>query len=45
MSSLGGGIKSRIMGNEDFAMSDLLTSQHDLQYASRNYKFGLIPKV
>jgi len=26
-------------------MSDLLTSQHDLQYASRNYKFGLIPKV
>uniref|UniRef100_A0A7S3H602 PH domain-containing protein n=1 Tax=Spumella elongata TaxID=89044 RepID=A0A7S3H602_9STRA len=45
VSSLGGGIKSRIMGNEDFAMSDLLTSQHDLQYASRNYKFGLIPKV
>lgn len=33
------------MGNEDFAMSDLLTSQYDLQYASRNFKFGLIPKV
>lgn len=45
VSSLGGGLKSAIMGNEDFAMSDLLTSAHDLQYASRNYKFGLIPKV
>lgn len=45
VSSLGGGIKSRIMGNEDFAMSDLLTSTYDLQYASRNFKFGLIPKV
>jgi hypothetical protein len=45
VTSLGGGIKGRIMGNEDFAMSDLLTSAHDLQYASRNFKFGLIPKV
>jgi len=33
------------MGNEDFAMSDLLTSEFDLQYASRNFKFGLVPKV
>jgi hypothetical protein len=33
------------MGNEDFAMSDLLTSEYDLQYASRNFKFGLVPKV
>ena len=38
-------MKSAVMGNEDFAMSDLLTSSHDLQFASRNFKFGLIPKV
>ena len=38
-------MKSAVMGNEDFAMSDLLTSEFDLQYASRNFKFGLVPKV
>jgi len=45
VTSLGSGIKSAVLGNEDFAMSDLLTSPHDLQYASRNFKFGLVPKV
>mmetsp|Transcript_25784 Transcript_25784/g.43020 ORF Transcript_25784/g.43020 Transcript_25784/m.43020 type:complete len:417 (+) Transcript_25784:149-1399(+) len=45
VTSLGSGIKGAVMGNEDFAMSDLLTSTHDLQYASRNFKFGLVPKV
>lgn len=34
-----------MLGNEDFTTQDLLTSPHDLQYASRNFKFGLIPKV
>jgi hypothetical protein len=38
-------MKSSFMGNEDFAMSDLMTSEFDLQYASRNFKFGLVPKV
>jgi hypothetical protein len=26
-------------------MSDAMTSEHDLQYASKNFKFGLVPKV
>ncbi|RYY69128.1 hypothetical protein EON63_24025 [archaeon] len=38
-------MKSAVLGNEDFALSDLLTSEFDLQYASRNFKFGLVPKV
>ena len=38
-------MKSAMMGNEDFAMSDLLTSKDDLQLASRSFKFGLVPKV
>ena len=38
-------VKSAMMGNEDFAMSDLLTSKDDLQLASRSFKFGLVPKV
>ncbi len=33
------------MGNEDFGVKDLMTSEYDLQYASRNFKFGLVPKV
>ncbi len=38
-------MKSSLMGNEDFSMKDLMTSEYDLQYASRNFKFGLVPKV
>jgi hypothetical protein len=38
-------MKSAFVGNEDFAMKDLMKSEFDLQYASRNYKFGLVPKV
>lgn len=45
VTSLSSTMKSAMLGNEDFAMSDLLTSEYDLQYASRNFKFGLIPKV
>lgn len=45
VTSLTTAMKSAVMGNEDFAMSDLLTSEFDLQFASRNFKFGLVPKV
>ena len=45
VTSLTTAMKSAMMGNEDFAMSDLLTSEFDLQFASRNFKFGLVPKV
>mmetsp|Transcript_24624 Transcript_24624/g.26946 ORF Transcript_24624/g.26946 Transcript_24624/m.26946 type:complete len:405 (-) Transcript_24624:255-1469(-) len=38
-------MKSSLMGNEDFGVKDLMTSEYDLQYASRNFKFGLVPKV
>ncbi len=43
--SLAGVMKSAMMGNEDFSMSDAMTSEYDLQYASKNFKFGLVPKV
>lgn len=45
VTSLTSTMKRGVMGNEDFAMSDLLSSKADLQFASRNFKFGLIPKV
>eukprot|EP01038_Epipyxis_sp_PR26KG_P004345 gene4345-6149_t len=45
VTSLSSTVKSAMLGNEDFSMSDLLTSEHDLQLASKNYKFGLLPKV
>ena len=38
-------MKSAVIGNEDFSMSDAMTSEYDLQFASKNFKFGLIPKV
>ncbi len=38
-------MKSAMIGNEDFSMSDAMTSEYDLQFASKNFKFGLIPKV
>jgi len=34
-----------IVGNEDFSMSDLMSSEHDLKYAAKNFKFALVPKV
>ncbi len=43
--SLSSTMKSAMIGNEDFSMSDAMTSEHDLQYASKNFKFGLVPKV
>lgn len=45
VTSLTTAMKSTFMGNEDFSMADLLTAEYDLQYASRNFKFGLVPKV
>jgi hypothetical protein len=45
VTSLTTAMKSAMLGNEDFATGDLLTSEYDLQFASRNYKFGLVPKV
>ena len=45
VTSVSSTVKSAMMGNEDFAMKDLLTSQDDLQLASRSFKFGLVPKV
>ncbi len=45
VTSLTTALKSSMMGNEDFSMKDLLSSEFDLQYASRNFKFGLVPKV
>lgn len=45
VTSLTTALKSTFMGNEDFAMGELLTSEYDLQYASRNFKFGLVPKI
>ncbi len=43
--SLARAMKSRMIGSEDFSISDAMTSEHDLQYASKNFKFGLVPKV
>lgn len=45
VTSLTSAMKSTFMGNEDFSMKDLMTSEYDLQFASRNFKFGLVPKV
>lgn len=45
VTSLGSTMKSAMIGNEDFSVTDLLRSEYDLQFASRNFKFGLLPKV
>lgn len=45
MTSISSTMKSAVLGNEDFSTVDLLTSEYDLQLASRNFKFGLVPKV
>lgn len=43
-------MKSKMLGNDEFSMADLLDSKngeesYDLIYASRHFKFGLVPKV
>lgn len=38
-------MKSKMLGNEDFSVADTMTSEYDLQFAAKNFKFGLIPKV
>ena len=38
-------ISSNVVGNEDFRMGDILSSEYDLKYASKNFKFALVPKV
>jgi hypothetical protein len=45
VTSLTTSIVSSFVGSEDFSVKDLMTSEYDLQNASRNYKFGLVPKV
>ena len=37
--------KSAVMGNDDFSMSDLMSSEYDLAYAAKHFKFALIPKI
>jgi hypothetical protein len=43
--SLSSAMKTAMIGNEDFSLADAMGSEFDLQYASKNFKFGLIPKV
>lgn len=45
VTSLRNTIKSAILGNEDFYVGDILKSEYDLIYASKNFKFALLPKV
>lgn len=37
--------KAAILGNGEFGVKELLTSEHDLAFASENYKFALIPRL
>ena len=34
-----------VFGNEDFYVADIMKSDYDLIYASKNYKYALIPRV
>ena len=34
-----------VVGNEDFALKDIMSSEYDLKFASKNFKFALVPKV
>lgn len=45
VTSLRNTLKSAVLGNEDFYVADIMASEHDLVYASKNYKFALLPKV
>lgn len=45
VTSLRNTLKSAILGNEDFYVSDIMSSEFDLVYASKNFKYALLPKV
>lgn len=45
MTSVRNTLKAALWGHEDFAVSDMLNSEYDLQYASKNFRFALTPKV
>lgn len=45
VTSLRNVLKSAVWGNEDFTVADLMSSEYDLQYASKNFRFALMPKV
>jgi len=38
-------LSSNVVGNEDFSVADIMSSEYDLKYASKNFKFALVPKV
>jgi hypothetical protein len=37
--------KAAVLGNGEFGVKELLTSEHDLAFASENFKFALIPRL
>jgi len=45
VTSLRNTLKAALLGNEDFYVSDVMASEFDLVYASKNFKFALLPKV
>ena len=47
VTAVGNVVKSALVGSEDFTVGDLLKYQkkYDLKYASKHFKFALIPKV
>eukprot|EP01035_Chromulina_nebulosa_P020426 gene20426-26506_t len=45
VSSLRRVLTSTLVGNDEFTLSDIMSSDYDLKYASKNYRFALIPKV
>lgn len=45
VTSLRNTLKSAILGNEDFYVADVMSSEFDLVFASKNFKFALLPKV
>lgn len=45
MTSVRNTFKSAIFGTGQFQVGEMLTSEHDLTYASQNYKFALVPKI
>lgn len=45
VTSIQNSLKSALMGNDDFTVSDLMTSGYDLPHAAKHFKFALIPKV
>ena len=43
--SLRNTLSSSFNGPQDFHITELMTSEYDLKYASKNLKFALVPKV